>query len=362
MSKTYEKTNTQVAQKSRINSLTKNKQFYPTIGSMLWWTIRDVEITPEELESRITNTLGMNFMPNSPSTGKAIKRGIESLESTGIITRIPSDDSNIVAFTLHRKDIDRKNVDLDLLKNNTIIFNKSKNTIEVKDSYRKQEIIDMIEKYSTIYTDSDLRLIILDYLHKNHAITMRDTGGIYFTNSKELEDNLRKFIVLNGGSFYALGVPDSPKDKNTMSSIIKNEIESEIQIAAKDLQKHLSKNEKKRTGVLEIRIKNLKAMQEKTLLYNSLLKANSKELTLQVESVTKKASKALTEELNAFPQAEKFPLRAKVEYMGNCVSKYGKFGVIVGYTYNLGLPYLRVKFEKIKKVIVIAPGKLTVIK
>jgi hypothetical protein len=356
--------NKQAAQKNKINSITKNKrEDYPTIGYMLWWTIRDAEITPSDLESRIDNTFGREFMPKSPSTGKAIKRGIESLESTGIITKIPSDNPGIIAYTLHRKDVDRKNIDLDLAKEQTIIFNKNENKIEVRDAYRKKEIMDMITKYSAIYTDSDLRLIILDYLHKAGAITMRETGGIYYTPNDNVRDALKTFIESNGGTFYSLGIPDTQQDKATIHRIVKDEIDTELQLATEELKQYLADDSSKnRTGVLESRIERFKEIKAKAVLYKELLSSDIEELTLQVDTVTEEVTQALSGELVNYPQAKEFPLRSKVEYNGNKVDKYGQFGVIVGYTYNLGLPYLRVQFENTKKVIVISPSRIKVIK
>lgn len=336
---------------------------YPIIGWTCWWTIFKTERPADELQSIVDATIGRNFMPDAPRMPKVVRNTLESIEKQGIITRIPNGDNNKVAYTLHKKEVDRVNVDLDLQKEQTIVYYKAEDRLEVKDEFHRQEIMDLIAKYANTFTEDDVRAVVLSYLKAVNAVTMRDSGGIYFVSDVDVRNRLRDFIVGNGGAFYAIGIPDTDTDKSVMHEIVKTELENDLQLASEELKKFLADSgDKKRIDALESRVERFKEIKAKAELYKDLLSNDIEDLQAQIAVVTDEVKAALSGEIEMYPQASDFPLRSRVVYSGKAKDKYGMNGTVVGYwtdseKYNFG-KYCRVLFDDCKKVVAIGVNTL----
>jgi hypothetical protein len=337
-------------------------QTYPIIGHTMWWTVRETEMTQAELEAAVDGTIGRSYMLDMPSTQRALRLALQSIEEAGIITHIPSDDDNMIAYTLHEEEIDRKNIDLELRKQQTIVYDKAAKKLTVRSEYKKKEIMDLVTKYQTIFTAQDIRSMMLKYLKSNGCVTMRDTGGIYFTAQTEVKDKLKAFVECTKGTFYSLGVPDADSDKATMHAVVKEELDRDLQLAAEDLKKLLEKEgDRTRSDSFETRIERFKTIRSKAELYKDLLRGDAEELEKVITELNDEVTKALMGEMTSHPQSKAYPYNAKVMYTGKAKDKYGETGVIVGYA-PVNDHNAKVLFEKTQTVRTIAIEFLTVTK
>jgi hypothetical protein len=354
----------EAAKKAKLTSVTNAE--YPVIGYTIWWTISQLERSQAELEAAAKDSIGEKFIPATPGMNRALRIALEEIEKKGVITRIPSGDPNIVAYTLHAKQIDRKNVDLDLNKEQTIVYNKAKDTIDIKTDHKRKEIMSLVHKYQTIFTEEDVRAMALSYIKFSGGVGMRENGGIYFVTT-EIKDCLEKFITLTGAKFYKLGVPDSQADKTTMHEIVKDELERELQLATEDVKQLLAKdNERSRTDSFESRFDKFKTLRSKTELYKGLLQNDVEDFSKTITMLNDEVTKALMGELDEYPQKKDFPYRVRVTYDGKATDKYGATGTVIGYWTDSEkfkfAQYCKVLFDKTQKVTPIRTSCLKIIK
>jgi hypothetical protein len=326
----------------------------PILGYTCWWTIRKNTILANDFKDIIDNTLGHSFMPDSPSMRKALRNTLDEIEHKGIITQIPCADKTKIAYTLHAKSVDQVEIDLELLKEQTIVYDKTKDLLEIKTDYKRQEIMDLVSKYSNAFTDDDVRMISTRYLASIGAITMRETGGIYFIQDIDQRNTLRKFLEACSATLYDFTVFDTEYDRMTAHALVKDELESDLQKATEQVKEFLAnRKENKRMDALESRLDKFKELQEKAKLYKNLLSNDIDDLTSQIEVVTDEVRAALNGEITAYPQAVTFPLHCKVQYTGHAKNFKDSIGEVIGYwvdTKSKNSECLRVAVNGMNKV------------
>ena len=343
------------------NAAKTNKQEYPIIGSILWWTINALELSQAELEKITAETIGASFMKDVPGKRRALRTALSAIETSGLIRRI-RDDEDVIAYTLHEEVIDKKAIDMELKKEQVIVYDKKADKLDVRMTYKKDEIIQLFAKYQTIFTESDIRGMVLRYIKTNNGVTMRDSGGIYFVPLQATRDALKAFITAIKGKFYSLGVPDAAPDKTIMHEVIKEELDRELQLAAEDLKALLAKTtDRTKADSFETRMERFKSLRAKTELYKGLLANDIEDLTVTINELNEEVTTALMGEMKGHPQSKEFPYQARVEYSGKAKEKYGDTGFIVGYG-SMNNHNAKVLFDKtnVVKTIAIEFLKVTV--
>jgi hypothetical protein len=321
----------------------------PFLGFAVWWTIHmGIELNGKQLLDLLTKTIGAQFMPPEPSKRRALRTALEAVEREGLIRQIRN-DAGVIAYILAREETDRKNIDLDLVKENIIVFDTVKGTLDVRMAHKKDEIIKLFDKYRNLYTEDMIRKIALRYLNSVGAVTMRDTGGIYFVREQEAHDALKSYIQAAGCKFYSVPVPDVEAAKATMYEVIKTELERDLELAAEDVKEQTSKKDI-RTDVLQTRIERFKLLRNKTEMYRDLLAADIEGLTSKLQGLSGEVLKALTGELESYKQAKDFPYQSRIQYSGKMKETYGELGVVVGYVSNDGGDNVKVLFDKTGKI------------
>ena len=334
-------------------------QTYPIIGHSIWWEIGETEMSQAELEEAVDASIGREFMKDMPSMQRALRIALDAATQAGLITRIPSDDDDIIAYTVHDEEFDRKNVDLNLKKQQTILFHKKENRLEIRKDYKRQEIMDAVAKYQTIFTAHDIRGMTLKYIKANGGVTMRaKSGGIYFVPQTEVRDKLKAFIehTYTKGSFYSFGVPNTDADKATAHAVVKDELLRDVELAAEDLKQLLAKEtDRTKTDSFETRLERFNTLTAKNELYKGLLLGDAEEINKKLNDLKDEVRKALMGEIKEFPHQKDFPYKSQVVYDGKARDKWGTKGTVAGYCFwtdskSTEKPYVKVLFEKINAV------------
>mgnify|MGYP001578123592 CR=1 FL=1 len=307
------------------------RQNYPIIGFVVWWSISEMELTQAALEKAVKASIGEAFMRDVPGKKRALRTALNAVEESGLIRRI-RDDKEVIAYTLHEEIINKKDIDLDLKKEQVIVYDKATDKLDIRLAFKRDEIRSLFEKYQTVFTESDVRAITLQYVKANGGVTMRESGGIYFIPQTATRDQLKAFINAVNGSFYSLGVPDEDTDKAVMHELVKDELDRDLQLAAEDLKQLLSKDgDRSKADSFETRLERFKTLRAKTELYKDLLKNDVEGLTKTISDLNDEVTKALMGEIKESPQSKQFPYKSRVTYNGRAKDKYGDTGTVVGY-------------------------------
>ena len=350
-------TSNQAATKARATVKTDTKPQFPVIGYSCWWTISKIEVSEAELEKVTKVTIGEDFMKEIPGKKRALRTALNAMDVSGLIRKI-RDDEEVIAYTFHEEIIDKKAIDLDLKKEQVIIYDKKADKLDIRMDYKKDEIKSLFEKYQKIFTESDIRGMVLQFIKFNNGVTMRDSGGIYFLTNANARNKIKAFIESKqvGGTFYNLGVPDMEEDRTTMSVVISDELKREVTLAAEEFKQLQSKNgDRSKIDSFETRLDRFKALRSKIEMFSALIGNIREDLSKTVDTLNGEVMKSLTGELKEYPQAKLFPYKARVNYKGKAKDRYGDVGTVVGYCFwtdakEVEKPYVRVLFDKTDKV------------
>jgi hypothetical protein len=339
------------------------KSSMPMLGTTIWWTIpQGLLFTRPEFEAKAKDNIGTTCLPSEPSNPRALRAALEAIEKDGFIRRIRN-DSGILAFVLATEQVDQKNIDLDLIKQNVIIYDSNEDKLEIRKSHKKAEILAMFTKYQGSYTEDDIRTAVKRYLFANGAVTMRDSGGIYFVRQPEVHDALKSFLEACGCKFYSIPVPDVDAAKGTMTTIVQEELKRDLELAAEEVKALVGK-ENARTSTFETQVERFKTLRGKAEMYRDLLSNDLEAMNQKLTELTDEVMKALMGELEAYPQAAKFPLHSKVKYNGKAKEKYGTDGEVVGYWVDVNDPdtrqIIKVLFTSCQKIVNCSPAQLEI--
>ncbi len=310
------------------------------LGFLVYWTIRDCELSKPKLEELLKDSIGTSYLPPTPRKKRALKRALEDAEIEGLVRKIVDDDTKL-AYCLVKEIKDKSTIDLTLEKLNIIIFDKTTGDIEFRGDHKNTEIKRLFAKFQTIYTGDDLRKITLDFVKSNSGISMRDSGGgIYFLKDHTDVEVLETFVgsITNNSKLYRFPFQDTKGSRIEMYSLIKHELETELELLAEEVKELSTIDTARRTSTFTNRIDQFKELSAKTSLYRDLLSNDAESISKKIDSLQHDVTEALIGSLGRYPQSDRFPYGSSVEYTGrqSIIDEHGKFGIVVGYFTRAG--------------------------
>ena len=193
----------------------------------------------------------------------------------------------------------------------------------------------MFAQYQTVYTGDDLRKIALNFVKSNSGVTLKDTGGIYFLKDHTDVEVLETFVqnITEKSELYSFPFQDTKGSRIQMYSLIKHELETELELLAEEVKELSTMDTARRTSTFTNRINQFKELSAKTSMYRDLLANDAKDISTKIDQLQHDVTEALIGSLGRYPQSDRFPYGSQVEYTGrqSIVDKHGKFGTVVGY-------------------------------
>jgi hypothetical protein len=262
----------------------------PVLGWCLWWTISETEISKARLSAVIDYTIGSGYMPSDPRKKKALRRSLDrvlsKMEEGGLVRKI-RDDHEMAAYALVREVADKENVDVDLEKENIVIYRKDTEELQFKMNNSNDAIRDLFEHYLTAFTDEDIRSVAVEFVKSNGGVTLKENGGVYFLPSKVDVDALTSFIQQTNIASHVdvLPIINSDQAKKQMLTIVKDELERDIQEAAEEV-KRIAEAKFTKKNTLAGRLDQFNQIKKKCEIYSDLLMLDAEAMTSKVTALT----------------------------------------------------------------------------
>lgn len=203
------------------------KDFSKGIGSLVWWTLRDSRIKPDDLRALIIREGGDASAVPDLDPAREIRRAARSwTKGRGKADRFRAsfpegteDDSQIVPVTI----LKRKGAQGEYLHVDTVEFNVTLGQwTNLGSTYEASEFIERADEFRT-YLDHDwIRPNLLIKPLKSWAtVTVKDDGGLYYlpTNSHDHELDRIKAIIRQIGSCRVSSLRITPQDVDAIEDV-----------------------------------------------------------------------------------------------------------------------------------------------
>jgi len=272
----------------------------PVKGEVVFWTLRETEVERARLE-RIFEECGLpkEWMPSSVRGRKAFRealRAVERMERDLLVRKILEDEERIV-YGFVREVPDTRDLELEYDNVDAIIFHKDDQTISFKVGART-DVRGLFEKYLVTYTSDDLRRMLVDILvNRLGALTLRETGGVYFVPAPQREwlDKIEDMVERVSGRLYRIEVVDREKTGPSLFAIWYAGAKEEVVRAIEDLERIAERmvegDVPSRT--LASKIKEVRALREKVEMYIDLFEFKAEELRSLVAKLDETARRML---------------------------------------------------------------------
>lgn len=283
------------------------------LGSLCWYTIRDQEITRDDITKKLTAArLDAAFTPRRTAPSDAFRRAVRDAEVKKVarfdgtfanfLLRYVTSSKDELACHIVREVVDANNRRLSYEQTAEVGLDRIGNTIYRKNlaGFRADEpdiATDVAQRFARCldhYNGGHLRIIVHDVLRTLSPIAVRPSGGVYFV-PQEGETTLRKlqaFVKSLGGEsdMWLMPVLDNNDSRAVVRSTLDAEVASTSAQVIEDLRRMLARKGEisegdQRRALMELhRLQDLTA-RYKSILEDSLLDAQSR-LEVAIAQVT----------------------------------------------------------------------------
>jgi hypothetical protein len=299
---------------SRVNADIEAKNL-GTLGYLLWWSLNDVEVLQSDAESLcVTVGLDPKMCPKIEARGGVVK----ALESLGFRASPQSgkkmdldgkarvfydrtaDDEKGFTVTLQERTV--ANGVAAYVEVQRIHYDRSTKAIDLSTSFMHGDIHAAFKKYCETYRANEVRRIIQNVLAEGKAITVRESGGVYFVPDfyTPTLDKLKAMVAaINGVSLTTLGIVDTEQSRSEMADAAQAEVKRTVDSLMADIQAleaRIAEGQNVRESTLEARIDEFKALREKALCYQELVQMEVSDVETALASLTARVEKMLTGE------------------------------------------------------------------
>jgi hypothetical protein len=276
---------------------------YPILGSLVWYSLRDVRITREDLAKLfVKHNLNPKDLPPVIREPDAFRRATSDIGQRAakplpdgtfeviMVREVASTTTEIVRHVI-REIRDSKNKKLSYEQIGSFIFNRETNDFHAISS-QFPEICkgaqELYREYKEFMTGKHIREMVHSIVEKSLPVTVRPGGGVYFM-SKEyqlLVDSLEGLVSdLNPygvagtleAQFESIPILDLAKQRRMLSSKYEAQCATTVDVMLGELAE-IQKDKKEPSKVVKAKyVNNMKELQQGITKYEALL---SQELSM----------------------------------------------------------------------------------
>ncbi|NJK32447.1 MAG: hypothetical protein HC927_08560 [Deltaproteobacteria bacterium] len=318
----------------------------PVLGYNIWWGLRGVRVTREELERLFTRTDFPSFLPEPPSDIEALRRALnawrktqqallveEHLRRTGkpgrkrdftiLVRSINKRGTKYAVFGLVGEQVDFERLGLRYATEARVLIEKlspeertqreptfigtteAEGVIQAQDEARAltDAIRPLWRDAKRIYLPNDISGSILSIVESlPTSVAVRQSGGVYFVAASEAPALLRVKQLLESLPFesdearpYFLMLPvvDEPRARVELAGAVQRGFLSELQAAGARLADLQSKAKKVSGETIAKHMLTARAIRDRARVYTDLLGMQQEQINQALERLTGQAQQIL---------------------------------------------------------------------
>ncbi len=262
------------------------------LGDLIFWTLADARIDRGTLERLWVDAgLGLDLLPDPPTAEKAIKLAVREAQ-VGQRERLlrlgKEDDEEVVFCVVHERRDDAGNVTFNQEARIRLDRQRELLTSDHDSHDMVCAVRTAFQVFKTTHTPDDVRRGIVKAIGTWAAVTLRESGGVYFIASPFAE-NLRRLQTaiekVGASRLHLLPVHDSPDAARSLGEIAKGSIEAELAALQTEISAFVA-SPPDRASTLLRRFDAFEALRGRARLYRSVLNIQVQDLDQQLNQMS----------------------------------------------------------------------------
>jgi hypothetical protein len=267
---------------------TTNQNPQKIFGVNLWWTIPELAVTAEFVQSLLVKHGFSDKDMRAPSTRREVSRAVRSFQNRRTknerrLAELASERGDQVVYGILDRDVNGENVEF--TQKTTVKYDKNANTVSVSGTLAN-EVEVALEGYRGKVTDEDVRVFLRNLVRMTHGVAKRPTGGIYFVPASFVGviDSAKAFLTeLNSGAnLYVERVVNDTEARQNVWVAVESDLDEQLDKILAAVE-----NTEKRVGALKNQTDRVEGLCEMMKTYQDLLgeEAKHEEIAQKIEGV-----------------------------------------------------------------------------
>ncbi len=273
------------------------------LGDVTYWTLANADVPRPILEAKWAMAgLNKDLLPEEQTPEKALRLAVKaaSLGMKGRMIKNTMENKTMLVFAVVKDIVDEKG-NYDSSQETLIVLDKAATppTVTAGDPTNTTAMAVLAEysKFINAHTSRDIAATIVKTLKSFKAITLRDTGGIYWVPRTQAE-NLRRLQGavegLGGSRVYLLPVHETAEASSALGAAASGSIEVELASLREEIEGFMADPEGgPRADTLERRLQAFEELRGRASLYQSILHVTVSDLDGQLDAMATSVKKML---------------------------------------------------------------------
>ena len=271
------------------------------LGDIVFWALADARIDRVTLESLWTEAgLDLDLLPEPPTPEKALKLAVRETQvgQKQRLIRFGKEDEAEIVFVIVREHRDEDG-NLSYSTEARITLDREREVVssDTPTHDLALAIVAGFQLLRTTHTPDDIRRALVKALASFKSVTLRESGGIYWTPSPFAEKlrALQGAIERIGTSrLYLLPVHRSPDAERTLGEMARGSIEEELGALKTEIQSFVDRPPE-RTSTLSRRFEAFETLRSRASLYRDVLRCQVQDLDAELTTLAATVERMLAD-------------------------------------------------------------------
>lgn len=269
------------------------------LGDICFWTLYDAAIDRTSLESHwLSAGLAPELLPEPPTAERALKAAVResAVGQHDRLIRLGKESEAEIVFAIVRES---KHADgsVTFQQETKLTLDRKTEQVTFDDPNHDigQAVAHAFKRLRTTHASDDVRRAIVRTLATFSAVTLRESGGIYWCPAP-YEKQLRQLQVavekIGSSKMYLLPVHDSADASRTLGDAALGAIQQELEQLKTEVEVFVAQPPE-RSSTLARRFDAYEALRSRAQLYRDILKVQVQDLDAQLDGMTSAVEKLL---------------------------------------------------------------------
>jgi hypothetical protein len=262
------------------------------LGDLIWWTLAEAKIERPTLESIWTSAkLALEYLPDPPTAEKALKSAVReaAIGQPDRLIRLGKEDVAEIVYGIVQE-MKLTDGSLAYAQETRVVLDRKTETVtaDQPENQLAKVIATRFAELRSVHTSDDVRRAMMRALDACAAITLRESGGIYWIPAPYAETvrRLQGAIEKIGSSHvYLLPVHSSADAKRTLGDAAKLAIEDELAALKTEVEGFIA-SPPDRPSTLVRRLDAFEELKNRAALYRDVLQVHVTDLDATLTGLT----------------------------------------------------------------------------
>jgi hypothetical protein len=272
------------------------------LGDLVFWQLSDASVDRATFETRWQSAgLAAELLPEPPTAEKALKTAVReaAVGQHNRLIRLAVENETTLGFAIVFEEKHPETGTLTYAQEARVTMDRAFGTIGTDNNGHEvvQAIVTKFNKLLNTHTADDVRRTITRTLASFNAVTLRESGGIYWVPApyakqlRQLQGCIQQF---GHSEVYLLPVHDSADANRTLGDVAQQSLEVELESLKTEVAAFVAQPPE-RTSTLVRRFDAFEALRGRAQLYRDILSVQVKDLDSTLTQLTESIENLLAQ-------------------------------------------------------------------